>query len=378
MLFVFPGPELGGAERQGLHLARYLKTMGCEVHVWSTLPGEGKVVEECAAENFSWAAHRFLWPCRKSSLVRDGWRLIRALRKLRPDVILSYTTSPNVGCGLFWRFTPAKACIWGQRSINDLQGDAVERLSCSKVSAVICNAAHEVKYLEQVLGKLSPPIHVIHNGLDLAPGEKSRQEWRASLNITDDAVVIVMLANFRSVKDHFTLINSWARVLQGLSPSSPFPCLVLAGAPQFTVKEVKKLAEELELTETIRFPGQIKDVSGLLSACDIGVLISKHEGLPNAVLEYMAAGLPVIATDLPGNREALGDDDESSFCKPNDPDDLSFRLKELISSMDKRLFMGARNHQRILSEFTIQAMCEKTTSIIADLLKKSQRWDATT
>lgn len=369
-LLVFPGTELGGAERQGMHLARYLKRRGCHIHVWSTLPGEGWLVEDCACEGIPWATHRFLWPCRKSSLVRDGWRLIRALRKVRPDVILSYTTSPNVGFGLVWRFTPADVCIWGQRSTGDLRGDWVERLAFRCVSAVICNAAHEKEYLKEALGETTAPLHVIHNGLELMPQEKSRQAWRTELNIDSDAMVAVMLANFRPQKDHSTLLHAWALVQRDANPDQSRLCLVLAGAPQFTFAEVKHLAEDLNIIDTVRFPGHIRDVSGLLAACDIGVLISKREGLPNAILEYMTAGLPVIATDLPGNREALGGDVTGSLCKPSDPYDLAVRLQRFVMNHDKRLTDGERNCQRAKDMFSIQSMCEKTTHIISDLLNR--------
>ena len=372
VLLVFPSPELGGAERQGMHLARYLKRRGCEVHVWSTLPGHGRVVEECVADDIPWAAHRFLWPCRKSSLVRDGWRLILALRQLRPDVILSYTTSPNVGCGLFWRFSRAKVCIWGQRSTNDLRGDIIERLSYRSVRAVICNASHEVKYLEKTLGNPFIPMHVIHNGLDLAPAERTNLEWRNELKIPENAFFAVMLANFRPQKDHLTLLHAWAQMISNIEIGLPRPYLVLAGAPQFTFKDIKRQAEELGLIETIRFPGQVKDVSGLLAACDIGVLISKQEGLPNAVLEYMATGLPVIATDLPGNREALGSNIENQLCKRSDSDDLAMKIQPMMRDKNLRLQTGLLNKSRADECFSIQSMCQQTVTIISNLLQDAK------
>lgn len=373
VLFVFPSLELGGAERQGLHLARHLKEIGCEVSIWSTLAGRGRVIEECEAAVIPWATHRFLWPCRKSSLVRDSWRLIRALRRERPHVILSYTTSPNVGCGLAWRFSSAKACIWGQRSVNDLRGDAVERLAYHRVSGVICNAGHEVEYLRRTLGKTAAPMHVLHNGLAPAPAERSRQGWRMRLGIPENAVVGVMLANFRPEKDHVTLLRAWARVMYLVSDVESCHRLVLAGAPQFTHEEVKRLAGELGVRDTVCLPGQVKDVTGLLGACDIGVLTSHHEGLSNAIIEYMASGLPVIATDLPGNREALGDDAGQPFCKPGDADDLAARLQALLCDAGLRRELGARNRQRASQEFSIARMCEETTAIIAGLLDGHQR-----
>lgn len=369
ILFVFPGPELGGAERQGMHLSRYLKRRGCEVHVWSTLAGHGRVVEECAKENIPWAAYRFLWPCRKSSLIRDGWRLIRAFRQLRPDVILPYTTSPNVGCGLFWRFSRAGVCIWGQRNTDDLRGDVMERLAYRLVSAVICNATHEKAYLKEKLGEPTGSLHVIHNGLDFTPPKKNRHAWRAELNIDADALVGVMLANFRPQKDHATLLYAWSKVLRE-NPGQPSPCIVLAGAPQSTFDDVKRLAGELSMLETIRFPGQVNDVAGLLSACDLGILISKKEGLSNAVLEYMAAGLPVIATDLPGNWEALGRNCEAQLCTSGDSSDLARQIQLFLDGPELRQELGKQNKHRADTLFSIQAMCHRTIKILSELLQE--------
>jgi glycosyltransferase involved in cell wall biosynthesis len=86
----------------------------------------------------------------------------------------------------------------------------------------------------------------------------------------------------------------------------PTPLLVLAGRPSRTEKEVKALAFDLELGESVRFLGTVDDVGGLLAGSDIGVLSSRRESRPRAVLEYMACGLPVAGTDIRGIREAVG------------------------------------------------------------------------
>jgi glycosyltransferase involved in cell wall biosynthesis len=249
----------------------------------------------------------------------------------------------------------------------------VERMAYRRVSGVICNAGHEVKHLEKKLGPTFVPVHVVHNGIELAPPQKARSQWRAELDLPGNAVVVAMLANFRPQKDHATLLRAWAKVLHSAGQEASRPFLILAGAPQFTYDEVKRLANELGVLDKVRLPGSVKDVAGLLSACDIGVLTSQHEGLPNAVLEYMAAALPVIATDLPGNREALGDDVESSFCAPNNPDELAVRLGELLPDHNRRINLGMRNRRRAESEFSIHVMCEKTTNIIGSLLNGSEK-----
>lgn len=371
VLFVFCALELGGAERQGLLLARYLREQGCDVTVWATHPGPGLVAQRCRELGIPWAVHRFHWPCRKSSLLRDGWRMVRALRRERPDVILSYTTWPNVGCGLTWRWSPAKICVWGQRNVNDLRGDAVERLAYRRVSAVVCNAEHEVDYLHNTLGETPAPVSVVHNGVDLAPAGKTRAKWRAELGIDPNTTVVTMIANFRPQKDHATLLRAWQKVVAPTSERRRSRRLLLAGAPQHSFGSVRRLAGELGLHDTVTFLGQVRDVSGLLAASDVGVLTSTHEGLPNAVIEYMAAGLPVAATDLPGNRETLGMDPEQPFCEPGDTDSVAARLQLLLSNSDLMRKLGERNRRRAAEVFSVDAMCEAAAGILLHLLRNA-------
>lgn len=369
ILFAMCSMELGGAERQGLHLARHLKGLGCDVRIWSTHTGVGLLAEECEAEGIPWSVHRFIWPCRKSSLVRDAWKMTHALRRERPDVILSYTTWPNVGCGLTWRLSPAQACIWGQRCVHDLRGDIVERLAYRQASAVICNAQHEVDYLRRTLGETPAPTHVIYNGVDMKPAQKSRAEWRAEFGIASQTPVATMVANFRAEKDHRTLLEAWEQMLASMPERCAPPRLLLAGAPQYAYADIRSFADNLALNGTVVFPGQVKDISGLLAASDLGVLASKHEGLPNAVIEYMTSGLPVVATDLPGNREALGPYPESLLCPVGDVASLARALRSLIASPALRQELGSANRERATAEFSIRRMCQKTTDLICDMLK---------
>lgn len=370
-LFVLCGFDLGGAESQALHFARYLKNLGCDVRIWGHhhhYRGPERVIDECNAAGIPWAVYRFRWPCRKTALVRDAWRMMRGLQRERPDVILPYLPWPSVGCGLVWRLSPAKVCIWGQRNTCDLRGDAVERFAYRRSSAVICNAEHEVDYLRQTLGETRAPVYVVYNDIDLAPSQKTRAKWREELGILEDTTVATMVANFRPQKDHPTLLRAWKRILETKIHKQTQPHLLLAGAPQQSYAAVYQLANSLGLLDSVIFLGQVNDVAGLLAASDIGVLTTAHEGLPNAVIEYMASGLPVVATDLPGNREALGDDPQQPFCKLGNHDSLASQLRVLLYDPDLRQKLGFRNRQRALEEFSIDGMCEKMVGIVSDLL----------
>ena len=379
-LFALCGFELGGAERQALHLARHLQAEGCSVKVWGhhhRWSGAELVIEHCEAAGIPWAEHRFRWPSRKTDFLRDGSQWLRGLWREKPEIVLSYTPWPSVACGLFWRLSPAKAFIWGQRDTGDLRGDAVERFACRSASAVVCNAAHEVDYLRRALGEIPGPVSVIHNGIELPPAENSRREWRISLGIDRETPVATMLANFRPQKDHGALLHAWKRLLDSRQDAKRPPRLLLAGAPQDSHMPAHRLAADLGLLDTVTFLDQVRDITGLLAATDVGVLISSHEGLPNAVLEYMAAGLPVVATDLPGNREALGDDPGQPLCAIGDEETLAAVLATLIDGPSLRERLGSRNRERAAAEFSIDSMCVKSVRLIANLLNcRSGRSDA--
>ncbi len=375
VLFVLCGFDLGGAERQALHFARHLKNLGCDVRVWGHhhgFAGPELVIEHCEAAGIPWAVHKFRWPCRKKSFFPQLWGLLRGLYRERPDVILPYLPWPSTGCNLVWRFSPAQVCIWGQRDCGDLRGDAVQRFAYRRSSAVICNAAHEVDYLRHTVGETTAPVYVVHNGVEMAPARKARAEWRAELGIEENAAVATMVANFRHQKDHPTLLRAWRKVLSDNPKAQPGPRLLLAGAHQESYGSVRQLARDLGLLHSASFPGQVKDVAGLLAASDIGILSTTHEGLPNAILEYMTCGLPVVATDIPGNREALGNEPQQ-FCKPNDAASLASTLEPLLMDANLRQRLGARNRQRALEEFSVGRMCKTMAGIIGDLLNGGSR-----
>ena len=368
VLFGLCGFELGGAERQALHLAKWLQeTEGCEVVVWGhhhNIPGPERVIEFCNRHNIVLEEHRFRWPCRKRDFVRDFRGLARGLRKLQPDIILPYTSWPNVGLNLAARFVPSAVCYWGQRDVVALRGSFAERLAIKRARRIICNASHEVEHLKEIFGGLIEPerVAVVHNGVELAPAERSRSQWRNQLQIDADAVVVVMLANFREDKGHALLLRAWQRVRR--QNEALKAVLVLAGAKQRNFNNIRQLADELGIGDSIRFPGHVRDVTGLLRAADIGVLVSRAEGLPNALLESMAAGLPVVAPDIAGAREALGR--KSRLFNPEVAESLAELVQTYCLDRSLRIKEGRINSEIIATNFSVGVMCRNMRGILAE------------
>ncbi len=112
--------------------------------------------------------------------------------------------------------------------------------------------------------------------------------------------------------------------------------------------------------------GDVDDVAGLLGASDVGVLSSPLEGCPNAVLETMAAGLPMVGCDAPGVREALGDERRPFLVAAEDPDAFGAALARLCSDTALRDRLGRHNEERQRAVYGTDRMLEDSVAAILD------------
>jgi glycosyltransferase involved in cell wall biosynthesis len=289
---------------------------------------------------------------------------------VRPDIILPYTLLPSVACGCVWRFTGAKGCFWNQGdTLGYRMGAFWERLAIRSVSGFVANGLHVGEYLHQTFAVPVERIDIILNGVSFDTPERGRNEWRYELGCGDTDLMVVMVANLHRQKDHATLLSAWRIVLDGLANQEGSAVLVLAGLKGETFRELTAMADHLDIAASVRFPGQVDDVSGLLEAADIGVFSSRSEGSPNGLLECMAAGLPVVATDIPGVREAIGEGFAEVLSPIGDVQALAKNLLWLAKSATARAQKGTRNRQRVLANFSTSEMVQR----MVDLMEKCLR-----
>lgn len=366
VLIVVPSLNLlGGAERQALLLARLLQESGAAVEVWGKdQPGE--VAASCARNGI---------PARHVELnLRVRWlRLWLNLRRFgklvgagKFDWIVPYTTGPNIFAAMTWQRAGAKACIWNQRDEGQRLGiKPVDFKAARSVPILVSNSAHAAQMLVERLGVEPGRTRVIHNGVQMAPPQRSAEAWRQELGVAAGAPLCVMLANLTPRKDHATLVRAWRTVTEQV----PGATLVLAGDQGEAAPAIRALASELGLDGSLRFPGAVADVAGLVSAASIGVFSSRLEGCPNGVLECMAAGLAVAGTDIPGIREALGDEGAAHLAPPGDDLGLGVRIVNLLRSPDLRQAEGRRNRRRIDTEFSPARMAAQTVAALKEAEK---------
>ncbi|MBD3256979.1 glycosyltransferase [candidate division GN15 bacterium] len=183
-------------------------------------------------------------------------------------------------------------------------------------------------------------VKVIYNGLDLErfvniPDDlrvRQRQEW----GIADDQTLIGVMANLRPVKNQGVLIDAMAK----LADSYPRLRAVLVGEgslrPAFQAQ-----IDRADLQGRVQMVGAYEDILPCLAAFDIGVLCSLSESFSNSLVEYLAAGLPVVASNVGGNPEAVTPGETGLLFDLKDPDDLPRKLRELLDDPEMARRMGA-------------------------------------
>lgn len=383
--------ELGGAERQALLLARLLRREHhARVAIWACVGEPGRLSDLCREHGIPWRIAPVPWVESKRERLRGIIDFARQLRRARPDFVLPFTTIPNTFCGLAWRLSGARMCIWNQRnegldgldSLSGRMGALAERLATRLTPCFVSNSRAGGDFLAREYNISRERIHIVFNGIeapddDAEVARKQRAHWRQALALDDAQFVACMVANLHMLKDHATLLRAWKIVLDrwptissATTISSAMaarpPMLLLAGRHDDLSDSLQALADELELGGSARFLGAVPDVPALLNAVDLGVLSSRSEGCPNAVLESMAAGLAVTGTDIAGLRDALGEASSRYLAPPGDALGLAQRILQLAENDDLCAQLGRANRRRIEHEFNPSRMGRA----MADLMRK--------
>ncbi len=229
---------------------------------------------------------------------------------------------------------------------------------------VVSEAVKNVVMKEE--GVPADKIEVIYNGVELSSLPDSQSlavGLKRELGIKDNEFVLMHLANFKPVKGHMYLLQAVADVVKEFTNIK----LVLVGEDELN-GALQRQAQELEISDRILFLGKRSDARRLLACADICMLPSLSEGMSNAILEYMDAGKPVVATRVGGNPETVADGVSGILVEPKDAKGLAEALKRLLKDANLRLNMGAAGRKRAEETFDIRKMYEKYEQLFADIM----------
>ncbi|MGD9601762.1 MAG: glycosyltransferase [Gammaproteobacteria bacterium] len=197
-----------------------------------------------------------------------------------------------------------------------------------------------------------PPerLGLLYNGVDVPERPTLRSDARTRLELGSDILVMVCVANLIAYKGHAVLLEALSRIRDRL----PADWVVLmVGRDSGIGGALRAQSHDLDLEHHVRWVGGVPDVGDYLAAADIGVLASHEEGFSNAVLESMAAGLPMVVTDVGGNAEAVVDGRCGRVVPSANPGALAAALLELSVSPDLRRTWGDSARSRVLQSFNL-------------------------
>ncbi|UAL46941.1 glycosyltransferase family 4 protein [Sutcliffiella horikoshii] len=188
--------------------------------------------------------------------------------------------------------------------------------------------------------------------------DKQKKELRLKLGFKQDDFILFYAAEFNKNKNQKVLINA----LTSIKDELPQARLLLAGEG-IQQEECKKLAKRLGVSSQVEFLGFRKDIDQILPACDVAVGSSFREGLPVNIMEAMACGLPVVASDNRGHRELVFEEYNGFLLKENCSNEFSVAWKYLYTNTEQRELLGRNGRKLILSKFNEEAVHHQLTEI---------------
>jgi glycosyltransferase involved in cell wall biosynthesis len=359
----------GGAEAQVFRLSLELKRRGWDLAVISLLPptSYGGALEAAGVRVFSLDMRS------GKADPRGFFRLAALLKRLRPQVLHSHMFHANLLARLARLVCPVPVVISTLHSAAEsARGasstrarDRLYRLTSPLANAVVAVSRAAAERHASCGAVRRETLRVIPNGVDTAvfrPDSERRARVRRELGFDSD---FVWLAAGRLMwkKDYATLLRAFGQLQGG--------ALAIAGAGPLE-DGLKRLAAECG--GCVRFLGQVDDMPAMMNAADGFVLSSLVEGLPVALLEAAASGLPAVATEVGGVREILGEE-AGLVVPPGDPATLAAAMRRLAAlSLEARERMSRAARALALARFEVSMVVSQWEAAYGQLLENASQW----
>ena len=349
--------DRAGAEVLAAALARDLR--GRFGFVFLCLDGLGELAEDLGEDGFVVEALG-----RQPGLDRALARRLRGrLAHHRVDLIHAHQYTPffysAMARGIFTRHLPGARVLFTEHGRHVPDTTSLKRRLANKALLKKTDRVTAVsRFVKDALikneGLPADRIDVVYNGIapGIEPSEEARNAAREQLSIVDDRPVVMQVARFHPVKDHATALRAWS-IVQAQMPTA---LLVLVGdGPERG--NLEALTEQLGLQDAVQFTGPVNNARQLIPAADLCMLSSLSEGLSVTLLEAMAAGKPVVATDVGGNPEAVFNGETGLLAPSRDPEALAGCILQLLPNAPYTArTLGQAGRERLLTRFTAERM----------------------
>lgn len=301
-------------------------------------------------------------------------RLAARARSRGIEVIQGFLPTFDVLAPMIGRLAPGVRVSVSRRNVDDQLPPKMlrnVRFAGRFAQAIVANSEAVAESVRRLEGDPGSRLRVIANGIELpAPiGPEERERARRALDLRPDEVAVVYLSHFRDGKGH-RYLPEFARRIAGELPGAR---ILLAGDTESN-RAYRRNAAEFQsaiagagVAERFRFLGNVNETRALLGAADVSLNLSDVEGMSNSLMESMALGLPVVATDAGGAREMIADGIEGAVVARGDVAAAASRLVAIGRDAAARARMGEAARARIARDFSVERMASAYASLFEEL-----------
>ncbi|EGJ32394.1 MULTISPECIES: glycosyltransferase [Moorena] len=362
------GLGVGGAEQQVMYLAHALVAKGHQVRILSLIP-IGQMGLEAQAQGLS--VHSLNMK-RGVPEPRALLELINLLRQWQPQIVHSHMFHANLMARIARIFTPIQVLV---ATAHNLKEGGRWREIAYRCTDPWCDLTTQVSQagLERYIKVGVVPKQKIKFIPNVVDSEKFqhhpevRSKIRRELNLGDEFVWLAAGRNHEQ-KDYPNMLKAFAKIAQRYKNA----ILLIAGDGLLGSKE-ETLADKLGIQSQVRFLGVRRDIPALMSAADAYLMSSAWEGMPVVLLEASASGLPMVATDVGGNREVVLDEKSGFLVPPQSPESLTQAMLHLMElSPEKRKQIGEIGRSHVESNYSIERVMEIWEKLYRTVLAKKR------
>lgn len=368
-VFVIGSLDLGGAERHLLQVLPELKRRGWQVELYC-VTRRGVMADALEEKGVPVYTPTLVGQCKPGILSRVVG-VVAALIELtvhlwtrRPALAHFFLPEAYIIGGICALIAQTPVRIMSRRSLNDYQQGRpisrwVERRLHHTMHHVLGNSRAVVEQLNKE-GFTVERVSLIYNGIELTQlrSRRGRAEVRLELGIAPMALVYVLVANLIPYKGHRDALQAFAFAQSDLPEGWT---VLMVGRDNGIGELLRTEAAALGIGDHVKWLGMRRDVPDLLAASDVGLLCSHQEGFSNAILEAMGAGLPVIATDVGGNAEAVLNGQTGRIVPARSPSHLAEAIVSLADK-ERREKMGSAARARVESLFSLSSCVDRYES----------------
>lgn len=301
----------------------------------------------------------------------NGLRRIREfhgyLKEMRIDVMHAFMTKSAILGVLALPGSGCKAMVASRLSI-DWYTPAITAFfryfMNPRTTRIFANSEGVKRFVVEKEKARPEQIDVIYQGVDMTRYSPTSGDPSAAdgLGIPPSAPVVGIVANYRPIKD----LPLFLRAAQVVVKSVPQAAFLLVGTgPMY--EDLARLADELGISASVYFSRGTGVVADYLRRMSVACLSSESEGFSNAILEYMAAGLPVVATDVGGNGEAILHGETGFLVRDRTPDAFAAPIVDLLRNEELRRSMGQRALERCRGQFSMEVFIGRLETYYRDL-----------